>query len=161
MGVEATGLRAAAIRKSGGPVAPAPGIAGGACPGPLDAILAVRSPRVPTVLSGVSSPRLRHAIPLRRARLSATVERPTRPRRVPGGARNAPVRPCANAQRASERCRRLLTEPRVPWPPAGMLRVVATGGLLLCSVASYSGGDTGSLRATQLHSRVLDTKRAM
>ena len=45
MEVEATGLPAAAIRRLGGPVAPAPGTAGGACPGPRAAILAARSPR--------------------------------------------------------------------------------------------------------------------
>ena len=41
--------------------------------------------------------------------------------------------------------RRLLTEPRLPWLPAGMLRVVTTGGLLLCSVAIYGGGHVTAL----------------
>ena len=35
--------------------------------------------------------------------------------------------------------------PLPPWPPAGMLRLVASAALLLCSVESYSGGHAAAL----------------
>ena len=41
------------------------------------------------------------------------------------------VAPFKHLRSAPERCcRRLLTEPRAPWPPAGVLRMVATAALL-------------------------------
>ena len=38
-----------------------------------------------------------------------------------------------------------MTVRRAPWLAAGMLRVVAAGGLLLCSVAVYCGGHAARL----------------
>ena len=65
--------------------------------------------------------------------------------------RPAPPRRSSAPPGRPERCPLLLTVPRAPWPPAGMLRLVATAGLLLCSVAVYSGGHVAALTLPARH----------